>query len=517
MTRVNWRAAFCASPMLLSVACGGDDKAAVNTVDGGESTVSQSSTAADGGLVAQPTWYEHVQPLVHQHCSGCHRPGQIAPFSMLDYDSVKPFASLMAQAVEDGRMPPFMASETADCTPKHKYKDDTRLNADQKKLLRAWADSGAPAGDPAKAGALVEPPVVSLDREDIALTIPEPITVQDDGKGDLHTCLVLDPKFPADTYITGAQITAGNTKVLHHVVQYVIKTTLADGTVLTRDEMLARLKAAKGVGVNERYACFGSPSLDDSGLQIEMIGAWAPGATPVTGPDNSGQPVKKDSLVVLDMHYHPVSSGPEIDTSTKFSLRLASTVPKYIAYPVFQGYADPKAPVHLDAMFGVEDLLTQPGEAAPIFDIPPGEAKHVEEWQMTWRLAYGGLRVYFAGTHAHYVAQDIQVHLLNNTPRPGEDPVECLVQTPHWDFNWQAGYSWDVNNDYNSLPQLDDGDTIKVKCVYNNTLDNALLAKALDDRGLSAPIDVKIGEDTLDEMCLATLGITYPNPAYTGP
>ena len=41
------------------------------------------------------------------------------------------------------------------------------------------------------------------------------------------------------------------------------------------------------------------------------------------------------------------------------------------------------------------------------------------------------------------------------------------------------------------------------------------LAKALDEQGKADPIDVKLGEDTLDEMCLASIGIVYPNVAPT--
>ncbi|MDB4989132.1 MAG: hypothetical protein JWN04_4310 [Myxococcaceae bacterium] len=504
--------------LLLGSACGDDAKVTpVSTMDAGESVsvALAPPTSADAGLAFTPTWHEHIAPLVHEHCSGCHQPGAIAPFSMLEYGTTKGFAGLMASEVESGAMPPYLATNTADCTPKHKYAEDTRLSDQQKQMLRAWATAGAPEGDPAKAAPLPNPPPVALDREDVVMTIPQPIVTQVSDKGDLHTCLVIDPKLDKDVYITGRQITAGNPKVLHHVVQYVVKPALADGTATTRADMLDKLRATKGVGIGERYDCFGGPTLDQTGLAYEMLGAWAPGALPVTGPDDSGQPAKRDSLIVLDMHYHPLASGPETDSTTKLSLRLATSIPKYIAAPVFQGYASAKQPVHQESAHGTADLLLQPGETTPALFIPAGEANHVEEWTYKWKLPVSSLRVYFASTHMHYVGRDMQVQLINGTPKAGEDPVECLLETPKWDFNWQRGYTWEAK--YDQLPQLDDGDTIKVKCVFDNTLDNKFLAKALDEQGKSAPIDVSVGEDTLNEMCLATIGIAYPNAAYVPP
>lgn len=46
------------------------------------------------------------------------------------------------------------------------------------------------------------------------------------------------------------------------------------------------------------------------------------------------------------------------------------------------------------------------------------------------------------------------------------------------------------------------GDVLRIKCTYDNTLDNAKVGASLLDRGLTLPQDVKLGETTLDEMCL---------------
>src|SRR5262245_4034285 len=75
----------------------------------------------------QTTWYQHVGPIVAQRCAGCHQAGGIAPFSLTSYEDAAPRAPQLLDAVTRGVMPPWDARETADCTPRHGWKDDPRL------------------------------------------------------------------------------------------------------------------------------------------------------------------------------------------------------------------------------------------------------------------------------------------------------------------------------------------------------------------------------------------------------
>ena len=79
-----------------------------------------------------------------------------------------------------------------------------------------------------------------------------------------------------------------------------------------------------------------------------------------------------------------------------------------------------------------------------------------------------------------------------------------------WDFNWQRGYGYDA--DLNEMPTMGNGDTVALTCRFNNSMTNPNVRAALDERGLSEPVDVKLGDDTLDEMCLGAFGVVYPNP-----
>ena len=467
--------------------------------------VSSPDAGATGVVGAAPTWHEHIAPLLSQKCSTCHKQDGLAPFSVQSYAHAKAFAKAMANAVEAGRMPPFLAQETPDCTPKRKYAEDTRLSADEKKMLRAWADADAPEGDPGKAAPLVAPPSSTLAREDAVIRLPQPIVVEKNARGDIHTCVIIDPKLPSDVYVAGRQVISGNDKVLHHLVSYALQPQkAADRSPLTKEQMGEALRTTKGVGIGERYDCFGGPGLQETGISNEMLGAWSPGARPKVGPKDSGQPLLKDALIVLDVHYHPIAT-PQTDSETRLQLMFTDQRPSLIARPILLGNFVQK----VDTMAGAAELLKQPDEAEPKFMIPAGAKDHIEEMTWTWKLPNSPLRVFYSGTHMHYVGRDMSLKLENRTPQPGEDATECLVHTPAWDFNWQGGYGYEAT--YEELPQMNDGDVLRIRCRFDNTLDNRFLATALEEQGLSAPIDVKLGEDTLDEMCLGSIGIAYPN------
>jgi hypothetical protein len=304
--------------------------------------------------------------------------------------------------------------------------------------------------------------------------------------------------------VVGRLITSGNDEVLHHVVSYLaLPGANSDGTVQSKAELEAALIAEKGAGIDQRYDCFGGVNL--STVETEMLDAWAPGGLPNLAPPGSGQPMPKDALVVLDIHYHP-AAGTETDADTRLSLMLADAEPAMISQTVLLG----NFPGPFDSEFGLGDLVVQPDEDVAEFVVPPGAVDHVEEMTWQWKLPPGvGLSVYGAGTHMHYVGRDMQIDLERAAPADGEVAEECLIHTPAWDFNWQRGYFYDAPID--ALPVMRNGDVLRMRCTFDNSMANPYLQAALGEQGLDSPVEVRLGEDTLDEMCLGAIAIVYPN------
>src|SRR2546426_7644719 len=43
-------------------------------------------------FAASPSFHKEVEPILQKHCQECHRPGEIAPFSLLSYNDARPWA-----------------------------------------------------------------------------------------------------------------------------------------------------------------------------------------------------------------------------------------------------------------------------------------------------------------------------------------------------------------------------------------------------------------------------------------
>src|SRR5258708_18003673 len=91
-----------------------------------------------------PTFSKDVAPILYKNCTNCHRPGEIAPMSLLTYKEARPWARSMREKVSLGEMPPWHAD------PAHgQFLNDRRLTDAEKDTIVKWASAGAPEGNPA--------------------------------------------------------------------------------------------------------------------------------------------------------------------------------------------------------------------------------------------------------------------------------------------------------------------------------------------------------------------------------
>ena len=71
---------------------------------------------------AKVTFNEHIAPLIHQNCTGCHRPGQNGPFHLISYRDVRKRALTINDVILDRYMPPWKP-----VNKKMNYANDRRL------------------------------------------------------------------------------------------------------------------------------------------------------------------------------------------------------------------------------------------------------------------------------------------------------------------------------------------------------------------------------------------------------
>src|SRR5438445_13521010 len=92
---------------------------------------------------AKTTFYKDVLPILQNNCQSCHRPGEVAPMSLLTYEDARPWAVAIKMAVLTKKMPPWYAD------PQYgHFSNERKLTPQQVKTLVSWADGGAQAGDP---------------------------------------------------------------------------------------------------------------------------------------------------------------------------------------------------------------------------------------------------------------------------------------------------------------------------------------------------------------------------------
>src|SRR6058998_1623797 len=94
----------------------------------------------------QITFTKDVAPILQNHCQVCHRPGAIAPMSLLTYEDARPWARAIKEKVVKREMPPWYIDRNIGIT---EFKDDPSLSESEIATISKWVDAGAPMGNAA--------------------------------------------------------------------------------------------------------------------------------------------------------------------------------------------------------------------------------------------------------------------------------------------------------------------------------------------------------------------------------
>ena len=99
--------------------------------------IDASHLLAAGQAADAPTYYRDVLPILQKNCQSCHRPGQIAPFSMLSYESTRPWARSIKTKVESRQMPPWFADPHV-----QEFSNNPSLSDGQVSTIVKWVEGG---------------------------------------------------------------------------------------------------------------------------------------------------------------------------------------------------------------------------------------------------------------------------------------------------------------------------------------------------------------------------------------
>jgi thiol-disulfide isomerase/thioredoxin/mono/diheme cytochrome c family protein len=282
-----------------------DLKQAVDELLAGKS-VTVAETPVVGCLIGrarepQPhaavTYSNQIARLFNKRCVECHHAGDIAPFSLTSYEDASGWAEMIAEVIDQGRMPPWHAD------PKFgKFSDDRRLSDEEKRQIHEWVAAGAPQGDSKEL-----PPTPSLpstgwhhDRPpDLILSMSvAPYRVKADGVLR-YQHFRAETKFTEDKWIEMAEVMPGNRAVVHHV--------------------LVHCRSPHGRG-------FGGEGLGGQGF----LAAYVPGLRPIPYPKGMAKQIAAGSALAFQIHYTP--NGTAQEDMTRIGLWFAN--PKTVTHEV---------------------------------------------------------------------------------------------------------------------------------------------------------------------------------------
>jgi hypothetical protein len=356
---------------------------------------------ADNHCGFPPTYYKDVLPITQASCNGCHTTGGIAPFALDSYEGAKAKAPLMADATQQRRMPPWKANKDCGGT----FVGDRTLTQPQIDTIQNWFLAGSPEGKATDAPAPIDASAEQLERVDFTATMSAPYTptLKDD-----YRCFIIDPGLTSAKMVTGYNIKPGSSKVVHHVILYIV------------DKNAAQTEDAKDA--TPGWQCFGGANVDTNGA----LGAWAPGGAAIHFPKNTGISMPAGKVLAMQVHYN-TDNGVEADQSTFELMYLNGTTP----LDFHEAYLIPLV--------------------ADNFNIPAKSVgyEHHESYSNPVGLP---IKVWGLLPHMHTRGKHINM----------KSDSECLVDVPDWDFHWQTQY-------FRPKPyEMGENDHVTMSCTWDN-------------------------------------------------
>lgn len=306
----------------------------------------------------------------------CHRPGGVAPFSLITYQDAARRAQLIATVTGKHYMPPWLPSEP-------RFQHERKLTAIEIATLEQWAAAGAPEGNPAETPAVPQfAEGWQLGKPDLEAEMAGPFEVPSEGP-DLYQCFAIPAAIDANHYVRAIDLRPGNPKAVHHALLFQDIT----GTALRRDS---------GHG----YSCFGTPGF----LPARGLGGWTPGSLPFQTPPDIPELLLAHARLVLQVHYHPTGK-PETDR-TRVAIYFTSRKPERPASDIPLG--------------------------SNRIDIAPGDSAYKVTDHFAIPVDVDAIAI---NPHAHYICKTMYGYavLPNGTRR-------TLIRIPQWSFDWQQQY-----------------------------------------------------------------------------
>lgn len=410
------------------------------------SAESQSAKAKD-----TPTFTRDVAPILYKNCVTCHRPGEIAPMSLLTYADARPYAKAIRDEVGEGHMPPWHAD------PQYlKLRDERRLTQAERDTLIRWANDGAPEGDPKALPPL--PPFTDgwrLGKPDAVLEMQEDYPVPAEGTIE-YEWFYIPTNFTEPKWIQALEVRPGNREAVHHaLVYYRANPDKPRAPVLqfNQEQMKTPERRVNG-------------SRLPKGRELpprRLIASFAPGIDPQVFPAGTALRLEPGGTIELQMHY--TTNGTAGTDRTRIGVIFAKEEPKH--------------EIRASAFFNGTLVLPAGADDVKI----DAELSFVQD-AIVWGM--------LPHTHLRGKRWEYRLVLPDGTSR-------MILAVPKYDFNWQTYYLFE------EPLRVPKGSKILSSAWYDNSAKNTF--------NPDPKAQVLWGDQTWEEMQYTGLLFSPQNPA----
>ncbi len=447
----------------------------------GSALVAPSIAGAQGAAGA-PTFNKDVAPIFYKNCTACHRPGEVAPMSLLTFAAARPYARSIATRVSQGTMPPWYAD------PAHgEFVNARTLTAAEKDTILEWVSSGAPEGNVADLPAQpVYPDGWSIGKPDAVFALTEDYPVPESGTID-YKHFEVPTNLTEDRWIQAYEVQPGTAAAVHHVIVYAraprraappaaaaAPTAPAATAPATPPQRPIVFAPGMNLPPDVRTAMAKQATPNDRPVPAGGLGPFVGGFTPGEGvrvyTPGTAMRIPAGATLIFQMHY--TATGKPTTDRTKIGFVFAKEPPKHEVMTV--------------------SLVNQN------FTLPAGAPNTKVDAQMTFNQ---GATIWSILPHTHVRGREWKVDV---TYPDGRN--EVVLAVPKYDFNWQTEY---VFKEPLKLPK---GTVLRTSAWYDNSSAN---------RSNPDPtVDVHWGEQTWEEMQFTAMTITLdpaPQPTAAQP
>lgn len=355
--------------------------------------------------------FEHIAPIIHQHCTPCHRPEGSGPFNLLSYEDVANKAGFIQYVTSIGYMPPWLADIN------YRHHQNTRvLSETELQLIADWVEQGAQPGGQHLAQDSLLAIYQQANAADLVLKMNQPFTIPGTNEEQFRV-FVIPTNLTEDKWVSGIRFVPGNKKLAHHA------RIMIDTTHL--------LRADDGIRVGEASA------IEEYKVRLwdYFWHGWVPGNEGVYFPEGTARRLPANSDIVINMHYSPTAVAEDDQSEIHIY------------------YTDEKVEREVKTYVMDEKLVkNQP------FKLP---ADTVITFYMRSPVVKNDLSIIAVLPHMHVLGTKFKAFAI--TPDSKSIP---LVKIKNWDFNWQMDYQFDP------LVKVPKGSVIYAQATYDNTEQN---------------------------------------------